>query len=881
MSGQAGRDNQEKAQYTLLQESEERFRTLIQYSADVIILITEEGSITDASESLQAVLGYTSAECIGTSIFDYLHPADIDLIREKLAEIRATPGAQATAEYRARHKNGSWVWLEAVGSNYLHDPQIHAIIGNFRDITERKEMEFALQQEKARQLLLNQASEALVSSLDHQIGLQEIARMIVPAFADYCRIALLDEEGEIKETRVDHVDPDRVPLVQALYEEYKDDSTTTHGLGKLLEHGQPELISDVNRSVLQPVEGNVEMIQIIRALGLTSYMGVPLIARKRVIGALTFSSTQPDRRYTREDLSFAQELARRIALTLDNARLYQQAQEEIAERKQIEENLRFLVQASKLLASSLDYQTTLGHVTRLAVPHIADWCSVDMRTNEGIQQLAVAHVDPEKVQWARELNRKNPPDPRAPSGVPNVLRTGKAEFYPEVTDALLVASARNEEELALSRTIGFRSVMIVPLIVEGEATGALTFVTAESGRFYTEADLAVAEELAGRAALAIQNAQLYWETRQARDQFDIILQGVADGIIVYAPDGQLLYANEAAAQMTGSVSVQEMLAAPQPGIIGKFDVVDEQGQPLPHNHLPHRRVLAGEREAQAVIGYTAKASGRPDHWSFVKSRPVLNKNGQVAMVVTIIHDITEQMIIERRKDEFISMTSHELKTPVTSLKGFTNVLQRRLAKQDDTQSLYYLARMDAQLNKLTALISDLLDISRMQSGKLPLRAEPFDLDALVAETVENAQAATSTHQLYIEGRTGALICGDKDRLSQVFINLLTNAIKYSPGAQRVVVRLSRDEDQGQALVSVQDFGIGIDQAHHDKIFERFYQVTDPEEKTYPGLGIGLYISSELVARHHGRMWVESRKGRGSTFFVALPVFSQRESAELP
>ncbi|MBV9021179.1 MAG: ATP-binding protein [Ktedonobacteraceae bacterium] len=122
---------------------------------------------------------------------------------------------------------------------------------------------------------------------------------------------------------------------------------------------------------------------------------------------------------------------------------------------------------------------------------------------------------------------------------------------------------------------------------------------------------------------------------------------------------------------------------------------------------------------------------------------------------------------------------------------------------------------------------------------------------------------------------------DKERLGQVFVNLLTNAIKYSPGADKVIVRLLRDGDQERAIVSVQDFGIGIDKTHHEKIFERFYQVTDPEEKTYPGLGIGLYISSEIVALHHGRMWVESSKGQGATFFVALPLLSQKEQAALP
>ena len=156
--------------------------------------------------------------------------------------------------------------------------------------------------------------------------------------------------------------------------------------------------------------------------------------------------------------------------------------------------------------------------------------------------------------------------------------------------------------------------------------------------------------------------------------------------------------------------------------------------------------------------------------------------------------------------------------------------------------------------------------------------EPFELDALILETVEDVQAATFSHQLQIEGKTGVQILGDKDRLEQVFINLLTNAVKYSPKSDKVLVSLSRTQEK--AIVCVKDFGIGIDESYHHKIFERFYQVTDPEEKTYPGLGMGLYISKEIVDRHHGRMWVESRKGEGATFFVALPLL-QEDDLESP
>ncbi|SRR6266496_3204230 len=551
---------------------------------------------------------------------------------------------------------------------------------------------------------------------------------------------------------------------------------------------------------------------------------------------------------------------------------------DITERKRAEEQGHFLAEVSKVLSSTLDYQEMLANISRQVVPQLADWFAVDLVDAQGnFELIELAHKDPEQVRWARALRERYPVDPNASTGAPQVVRTGQCEHYPEITDEMLVAAAKNEEELAIARQNGYTSIVIVPLIARGKTLGVMTFVATESGRRYDKRDVALAEEVGRRAGVALDNARLHREVGQARDQLDIILQGVADGIIVYGPDGQIIYANEAAVQMTGYASVQDMLRTlPPHGIVSGYEIVDEQGQSIPHSQLPHVRVFAGEREAQATIGYTRVGTGQAQRWSLVKSRPVYDEREEIAMVVTIIHDVTARVQFERRKDEFISMTSHELKTPVTSLKGFTNVLQRRLIKLADEQGLHYLTRIDAQLNKLTKLISDLLDVSRMQTGKLAFQIESFDLDTLVHETVENVQAATTTHQFFVEGRTDARMFGDKDRLGQVFINLLTNAVKYSPRANKVLVHLSRDHEQ--AIVSVQDSGIGIDEAHQQNIFERFYQITDPEEKTYPGLGIGLYISREIVERHHGRIEVHSRKGEGATFSVILPL-PQKETEQ--
>src|SRR6266568_584436 len=279
-------------------------------------------------------------------------------------------------------------------------------------------------------------------------------------------------------------------------------------------------------------------------------------------------------------------------------------------------------------------------------------------------------------------------------------------------------------------------------------------------------------------------------------------------------------------------------------------------------------ITSWNQAAERLFGYSAsEAVGKPitiiiPPTLYQEEEDIIEKLGKG---IRIQHYET----VRRRKDEFISMASHELKTPITALKGFTQLLHRRFKSRGDEESLHFLARIDTQLNKLTKLISDLLDISKMQVGKLEYCMEVFDLDVLAQEIVESVQGTTQTHRLLLEKTAGIRILGDRDRIGQVLINLLTNAIKYSPDADRVIMQVAIDGEN--ALVSVQDFGIGIAKAYQEKIFERFYQVSESEEKTYPGLGIGLYIVRQIIKRHQGHLWVQSRKGGGSIFSFSVPL----------
>lgn len=817
--------------------------------------------LAECNDAMAKMYGFSKAEeLVGARLPDLMDPQDqtnIAYITDFITSGYKLNGRESVE----KDKFGNTRIFENNLVGIITDGLVYRAWGTQRDITTQKSAE-------ERQQFLEKVSNKLVVSLDQQVTLQEIAQLIVPYFADYCRIAVLDKSKNISEITVTHKDPSKINLAASLYESYKDMPNLTHGIPSLIKNGKPEIIPVIDDKLLKKFDSSSTMIQLVQKLGLKSYMGVPLIARGKVLGAMTFSSVKEKRYYSNYDLLFVTELARRIALTLDNIRLFKDAQEEIQERERITEvltlqqerlhlaqeaanigvfewdaisdrvqwsehmerlyglqpgtfkgtykewlkyihpddrnrirdefyehikkkaimdfefrivlpdgtvewiyskqqvffdkkrnpihtigininvserkqlmiNSAFLAEASKILSSSLDYETTLHNVASLAVSQISDWCIIGIiDKNAGYQQITMQHKDPKKVKWAEAVGKEYPPALNANSGIAKVLRTKKPEFHPYISDDMLVAVAKDERHLKLIKQLGMTSVMIVPLLLHNESIGALTFISSETKRRFTKADLSLAEELAQRAAIAIENARLY-------------------------------------------------------------------------------------------------------------------KNSQDAITV---------------RDDFISVASHELKTPVTSVKIFTQVLLKNAEKNNDDKSIKSLVKVNKQIDKLTALIYNLLDISKIQSGHLEYSMKQFSFDEMISESIEVLQHMSDKHTIILEGKSNSLMYGDEDRLIQVISNLITNAIKYSPLADKVVVHVSVSKKR--ITVAIQDFGIGMDKEHLQKVFERFYRVSGTTDSTFPGLGIGLYISKEIVLRHGGKLWVESSVGKGSTFYLELPV----------
>jgi len=421
---------------------------------------------------------------------------------------------------------------------------------------------------------------------------------------------------------------------------------------------------------------------------------------------------------------------------------------DITERKRGEQAARFLADASKSLAALVDYGSTMQKVARLAVPSFADWCAVELLEPDGsLRRVAVAHADPSKVELAHEVSRRNPPDPAAPQGVRYILRTGKPELISEITDALLVETVKDEELLRMVRELGLKSWLAVPLQIRGKTVGAVTFVAAESGRRFDATDLAVAEDLAHRAGIAMENARLYGEVREA----------------------------------------------------------------------------------------------------------------------------------DRRKDEFLAMLAHELRNPLAPIRNALHIMKQ--AGADAAVLARVREMMERQVQHMTRMVDDLLDVSRITRGKIELRKEIVGLASVVKRTVEATRPLIEDRQQTLTMDLPPDLVrleADPTRLEQVLANLLNNAAKYTDHGGRI--GLSARQEGGELVLRVRDTGVGIAPDMLARIFEPFVQADRVLHKSQGGLGIGLTMVRRLVEMHGGSVTAHSEgPGKGSEFVVRLPALSSNSS----
>lgn len=331
------------------------------------------------------------------------------------------------------------------------------------------------------------------------------------------------------------------------------------------------------------------------------------------------------------------------------------------------------------------------------------------------------------------------------------------------------------------------------------------------------------------------------------------------GILVLSPEREILMYNR---------RFEEIFGIEGANLNGQLE--SELGKRT--NHLYED---ATNREKTLELIYTTRSQshdklyfrdGRIIEWY---GTPVLGEKGEYFGYAFSYIDVTEQETLLRQKDEFLGVASHELKTPVTSILAYTQLLQRQFETSEDRRTYEMLSKMNHQINRLTLLINDLLDATRIEQGKLILREEQFDFNALVEEVMEEVQRTSDSHQIISNMEQGRQIVADRDRIGQVITNFLTNAIKYSPKANKVEVFVNYTDRA--VKFSVHDYGLGLSREDQEKVFERFFRVEGKDRETLSGLGLGLFISSEIIQRHEGAIGVESRVGEGSDFYFTLPL----------
>ncbi len=568
--------------------------------------------------------------------------------------------------------------------------------------------------------------------------------------------------------------------------------------------------------------------------GMQSVVDVPLLARGRLMGVLSYAKKEPHRWQEGERL-LVTTLADLLAAGLLNAQIYEESErrrllaEAIIDNSPVAiaviagpEHRYVVVNAARQRISGVPREKMLGRTVAEIFPDLVKSAVLEAiervyRTGENVT-VPEYHYDFGPPAGAKDLSLLYAPLRGPRGGVEGVI-----SLMLDVTEEV---AARRELEEVTSRLRAANEQLVQANLRSGEM-----------------------------ATLAQQRAA----------ELEATLANIADAVFVCDPKGKVTLVNSAAQEMIGAETSGELHTLVD--YIAALRPRSADGQPIRREELAISRALRGEvvRGLEEIV-YDSRL--QRDRYVLVSAAPVRDSEGHYLGAVEIFSDITRLKELDILKDQFITVAAHEIKTPVTAIKGFAQTL----ARAPDACTPRYQKALETivqQSDRIDALVRDFLDVSRMRWGRVKLSPERIDLAALVAEGVRRKAATAPKHHLVITRQDPAWVSGDRERLNQVLENLLDNAIRYSPHGGTVEVRLCREA--ARAVVSIRDQGVGIPKERQAHLFERFYRAHIGTPHDYGGLGVGLYISREIVRRHGGDIWFESEEGKGSTFYFSLPL----------
>jgi len=610
-----------------------------------------------------------------------------------------------------------------------------------------------------------------------------------------------------------------------------------------------------------------------------SILVVPLASKGRVIGTLFLNHISRPYWYSSQEIAIIQAIASQAAVAIENAQLYEES------RRQRHELLASFRRIGDALAAGLDLHETLRLIVDLATEML--------RATVGGLTLYPSDGGFGSTQWVPiDAPDRYGSALQSLSGLTaEVVHRGEPFYVADLHERFATVDGCDKQE-------SLRTYAGVPLYLRGEIIGTLGVFHALPKRF-SPAEIDLLASFGAQAAIAIdnarlftrlqrqveelseaaqRNAELYTSLQLEKKRLDVFFQHSTDAIFMVDRDGRVVAFNPAAEMLTGWTT-EEVLGRscgePFPGEAGNPPFLSEATM----------LVLAEGTTQDAVVEATIiNRSGGRRHVA-ASYAYVAASNGEGPFALAVVRDISRQKEVERLKSDFISMVSHELRTPLAVIKGYAATLLNPSLHFDTERQIRFLRGINDASDRLTRLIDNVLSVSRVESGRFKLNLQTVDLADAVRKVVTGMRSSVGSPVLRcvvpLEGVTSRV---DRDQIEQVLINLVTNAIKYSPEGGEVVIELRiasgplpldassvhNADPRNVALLSVRDSGIGIPPNQLRYVFDKFYRGDAPAVKRVPGTGLGLFICKSIVEAHHGRIWVESQPGRGSTFYVALP-----------
>ena len=562
-----------------------------------------------------------------------------------------------------------------------------------------------------------------------------------------------------------------------------------------------------------------------------SWLGVPLMFKDKVVGMITLDKTIPGY-YNEEDARLVMTFANQAAIAIENARLYE-------ETKQRATELGILYKVATTVMTSV----RLDDILSLTMAALQETLRPD--------DIAILLVEPETNEL---VIRASTGFPGGPKLVRRPIGVGIPGWVVQTGQPALVADVREDERYHACDP-STRSELCVPLRVGERIIGALNLESRRLAAFSRE-DLRLLSILAGHLAAVIENAKLYEEVAGEKRKFEGAALSMAEGLIILDSRGNIVFANPQArtllslgeGQLEGRSFFEACTHADLIALVGKV-LTKRQG-------IQEEVTLPGRPLRDLSVGIT----------------PVFDEGGAILWYVAVFHDITRLKELDRMKSEFISMVSHELRTPLASIMGYTEMLLTEEPGPLTPTQKEFLEISYQSSERLLHIVEELLDVSRIETGRIKLKLERLRMEELVADIVEAMRPAAESKGLSLSLEVRGPIPpleGDRARLEQVMNNLLSNAIKFTPEGGEVWVRLTREDNQIE--VAVADTGIGIAPEEMPRLFGKFFRASSAVERSIRGTGLGLFITKSIVELHGGKIWAESELGKGSTFHFTLPL----------